>query len=100
MIGKRLKAIKAAIEKNKVYSLAEAVAFVKANATAKFDEGVDIAVNLGIDTQKTDQHIRGVAQLPHGSGKTCRVAVFAQGTQADGLVLQGQISWGQTILLS
>jgi large subunit ribosomal protein L1 len=83
MIGKRLKAIKSAMQENKVYSLTEAVGFVKANATAEFDESIDLAVNLGIDTQKTDQHIRGIAQLPHGRGKTCRVAVFAQGTQAE-----------------
>lgn len=82
-LGKRLKKIYSAIDRKKVYSLSEAVVLVKANATAKFDETVEIAVNLGIDTQKTDQHIRGVVQLPHGNGKTYRVAVFAKGAQAE-----------------
>lgn len=83
MSGKRLKKIYEQVDKNKIYSLAEAVALVKGNATAKFDETVEIAVKLGIDPQKTDQGVRGTAQLPHGTGKTCRVAVFATGAQAE-----------------
>lgn len=83
MSGKRLKKIYESIDPAKVYSLAEAVALVKKNATAKFDETIELAVNLGIDPQKTDQNVRGTAQLPHGNGKTYRVAVFAQGQQAE-----------------
>jgi large subunit ribosomal protein L1 len=83
MIGKRLRKIRDNISADKVYSLTEAVATVKANATAKFDETIEIAVNLNIDAQKTDQSVRGVAQLPHGNGKTYRVAVFARGASAE-----------------
>jgi large subunit ribosomal protein L1 len=83
MIGKRLKNVYKSVEHGKVYSLGEAVALVKKNATAKFDETVEIAVQLGIDVSKTDQHVRGVATLPNGTGKTYRVAVFARGPQAD-----------------
>lgn len=83
MIGKRLKKIYSAIDKSKIYSLEEAVTFVKSNAKAKFDETIEIAINLGIDAQKTDQNVRGTAQLPHGNGKIYRVAVFARGVQAD-----------------
>ncbi|GHS90921.1 50S ribosomal protein L1 [Alphaproteobacteria bacterium] len=70
------------VDAHKVYSLPEAVALVKKNATAKFDETVEIAINVGIDPSKSDQRVRGIAQLPHGNGKTYRVAVFAQGAQA------------------
>lgn len=83
MSGKRLKKIYEQVDRNKVYPLEEAVALVKKNATAKFDETVEIAVKLGIDPQKTEQGVRGTAQLPHGTGKTCRVAVFAAGAQAE-----------------
>ncbi|MDR0632702.1 MAG: 50S ribosomal protein L1 [Holosporales bacterium] len=83
MIGKRLKNVYKAIEHGKVYSLEDAVALVKKNATARFDETVEIAIQLGIDVSKTDQHVRGVALLPHGTGKSYRVAVFARGPQAD-----------------
>ncbi|MDR1908105.1 MAG: 50S ribosomal protein L1 [Holosporales bacterium] len=83
MIGKRLKKVYATIDKDKTYSLSEAVALVKGNATAKFNETIELAINLNIDAQKTDQNVRGTAQLPHGNGKTYRVAVFARGTQAE-----------------
>jgi large subunit ribosomal protein L1 len=83
MIGKRLRQIRANIEKDKVYSLQEAIALVKANAVAKFDETIELAINLNINSQKTDQNVRGVAQLPHGNGKTCRVAVFARDAAAE-----------------
>lgn len=83
MAGKRLKKIQESFDRNKVYSLSEAVSLVKKNATAKFDETVEVAVVLGIDPSKTDQHVRGVAMLPHGTGKVFRVAVFARGAQAD-----------------
>jgi large subunit ribosomal protein L1 len=64
-------------------SLEEAVAFVKANANAKFDETVEIAMRLGVDIKKSDQTVRGTVNLPHGTGKTIRVIVFAAGTHAD-----------------
>ncbi|MDR1208224.1 MAG: 50S ribosomal protein L1 [Holosporales bacterium] len=83
MIGKRLKKIRENIIPDNVYSLNEAVATVKKYATAKFDETIEISVNLSIDAQKSDQNVRGVAQLPHGNGKTYRVAVFARGASAD-----------------
>jgi large subunit ribosomal protein L1 len=89
MIGKRLKKVYASVDKDKVYSLNEAVAIVKQNATAKFDETVEISINLNIDAQKTDQSVRGTAQLPHGNGKTYRVAVFARGALADEAVAAG-----------
>jgi large subunit ribosomal protein L1 len=82
-VGKRLREIYKNVERHKVYSLEEAVAVVKKNATAKFDETVEIALVLNIDATKTDQHVRGVAMLPNGAGKTYRVAVFARGAQAD-----------------
>lgn len=82
-IGKRLKKAYEGIDPMKVYPLAEAVKLVKSRAAAKFDETVDMAVNLGVDPRKSDQSIRGVVQLPHGTGKTLRVAVFAKGAKAE-----------------
>ncbi|GBF58841.1 50S ribosomal protein L1 [Candidatus Phycosocius bacilliformis] len=82
-VGKRLAAARAGVSAEKLYSLEEAVAIVKANAKAKFDEGVDIAVNLGVEPKYADQMVRGVCNLPHGSGRSVRVAVFARGAKAD-----------------
>ncbi len=83
MAGKRIVNAYKNVEKNKAYALKDAIKIVKENATAKFDETVDLAINLGVDPKYADQMIRGVCPLPHGNGKTVRVAVFAQGEKAD-----------------
>ncbi len=82
-IGKRMKAARAALEGRKNVSVEEAVQLVKQNATAKFDETVEIAVNLGVDPRHADQMVRGVVSLPNGTGKDVRVAVFARGEKAE-----------------
>jgi len=82
-LTKRAQAIKAKIEAGKVYGLDEALALIKDCAGAKFVESVDVSVNLGIDARKSDQVVRGSTVLPNGTGKTIRVAVFAQGANAD-----------------
>jgi large subunit ribosomal protein L1 len=81
--SKRTKAWQGKVAADKSYSIDEALALVKELATAKFGETVDVAVNLGIDAKKSDQVVRGSALLPHGTGKVVRVAVFAQGQNAD-----------------
>lgn len=81
--GKRLQNIRKDLELSKVYPLKEAVSLIKKNATAKFDETVELSIMLGIDTTKADQNVRNVVNLPHGTGKTYRVAVFAKDQKAD-----------------
>ena len=81
--SKRAKAWQGKISTETVYPIDEALALVRGNASAKFRESVDVAVNLGIDTKKSDQVVRGSALLPHGTGKVVRVAVFAQGQNAE-----------------
>jgi len=81
--GKRVKAIKAAVKGKALLPLDEAVALVKSHATAKFDETVELALNLGVDPRHADQLVRGSVNLPNGTGKTLRVAVFAKGPKAD-----------------
>ena len=81
--GKRLKTALQAIDRSRLYPLAEAVKAVKGGAKAKFDETVEIALNLGVDPRHADQMVRGTVSLPHGIGKTVRVAVFAKGDKAD-----------------
>ncbi len=80
--GKRLKQAYSAIDRDAFYGLDEAVKLIKSSAKAKFDETVEISMNLGIDPRHADQNVRGVVQLPHGTGKTLRVAVFAKGDKA------------------
>ena len=82
-LGKRTKAARAAFEGKENLSVEEAVALVKANASAKFDETVEIAMNLGVDPRHADQMVRGSVTLPNGTGKSVRVAVFARGAKAD-----------------
>ena len=82
-IAKRTAAARKAVEGKANLAVAEAVALVKANATAKFDETLEIAMNLGVDPRHADQMVRGVVNLPNGTGKTVRVAVFARGAKAD-----------------
>ena len=82
-ISKRVKQINALVDRSKSYDVKAALDLVKKTATAKFDESVDLAVNLGIDTKKSDQVVRGSVVLPRGTGKTVRVAVFAQGGNAE-----------------
>ncbi len=81
--GKRLAAARDSIARDKAYSLDEAVKVVKEHAKAKFDETVEVAMNLGVDPKHADQVVRGVCNLPNGSGRTVRVAVFARGAKAD-----------------
>jgi large subunit ribosomal protein L1 len=81
--GKRIRAAKEGIVRTKLYGLDEALKLIKDRAKAKFDETVEIAMNLGVDPRHADQMVRGVCNLPNGSGRTLRVAVFARGAKAD-----------------
>jgi large subunit ribosomal protein L1 len=82
-MGKRLKAAYAAVDTAKSYPLSEAIRLIKANAKAKFDETVEMSLNLGIDPRHADQMVRGLTNLPNGTGKTVRVGVFARGPKAE-----------------
>jgi len=82
-LSKKQKAQEGSVDRNKHYGVDEAIGLVKANATAKFDETVEIALNLGVDPRHADQMVRGVVNLPKGTGKAVRVAVFAKGAKAD-----------------
>ncbi|MGZ5105667.1 MAG: 50S ribosomal protein L1 [Usitatibacter sp.] len=82
-VSKRTKKINDLVDRTKAYELKQALDLVKKTATAKFDESVDVAVNLGIDSKKSDQVVRGSVVLPRGTGKTVRVAVFAQGPNVE-----------------
>ena len=81
--GKRIRTARDAVERTKLYKLDDAVKLVKTNATAKFDETVELALNLGVDPKHADQMVRGVVNLPNGTGRVLRVAVFARGAKAD-----------------
>ena len=82
-LTKRQKAAVDVIDREKFYGLEEAVDIIKTHAKSKFDETVEIAMNLGVDPRHADQMVRGVIQLPNGTGKSVRVAVFARGDKAD-----------------
>ena len=82
-LTKRMSVIRDKVDATKQYDINEAIALLKELATAKFVESVDVAVNLGIDARKSDQNVRGATVLPHGTGRSVRVAVFAQGANAE-----------------
>jgi len=82
-IAKRLQKIRVGIDKNKLYPIDEAIELVRERAVAKFDETVEVSMNLGVDPRHADQMVRGVVNLPHGTGRDVRVAVFARGDKAD-----------------
>ena len=82
-VSKRVKAYRQNVEPGRFYAIADALKLLKDSATTKFDESVEVAVNLGVDPRKSDQAVRGSTVLPKGTGKTVKVAVFAQGDQAD-----------------
>jgi large subunit ribosomal protein L1 len=82
-LTKKQKALAGKVDSNKLYPISDALELVKQYATAKFDESIDVAVQLGIDAKKSDQVVRGAVVMPNGTGKTKRVAVFAQGAKAD-----------------
>ncbi|HYF54727.1 MAG TPA: 50S ribosomal protein L1, partial [Salinarimonas sp.] len=81
--GKRIRAAREGIDRTRLYPLQEAIALLKGRANAKFDETIEVAMNLGVDPRHADQMVRGVCNLPNGSGRTVRVAVFARGAKAD-----------------
>lgn len=81
--GKRLRAAYGSLDREAVYGMSEAIKLIKGSASAKFDETVEISMNLGVDPRHSDQMVRGVVSLPHGTGKTVRVAVFAKDAKAD-----------------
>ncbi|MAP95778.1 MAG: 50S ribosomal protein L1 [Ponticaulis sp.] len=83
MAGKRMAAARQTVDSSKTYSISEAVELVKSNAKAKFDETIDLAINLGVDPKYADQMVRGVCNLPAGTGRTVRVAVFARDAKAE-----------------
>ncbi|CAK8739430.1 50S ribosomal protein L1 [Sodalis praecaptivus] len=82
-LTKRMRVIRDKVDSTKQYDISEAVALLKELATAKFVESIDVAVNLGIDARKSDQNVRGATVLPHGTGRSIRVAVFTQGANAE-----------------
>ncbi|WP_310619384.1 50S ribosomal protein L1 [Flexibacterium corallicola] len=82
-VGKRIKAAREGVDRNKLYSLDEAISLLKNNGAVKFDQTVELAINLGVDPRHADQMVRGACVLPNGTGKTVRVAVFARDAKAD-----------------
>jgi len=88
-LTKKAKVLAAAVDANKLYTVDEAIALAKANATSKFDETIEVAMNLGVDPRHADQMVRGVVTLPKGTGKTVRVGVFARGPKAEEALAAG-----------
>jgi large subunit ribosomal protein L1 len=88
-LTKKQKALAASLDANKIYGVDDAIATAKANATAKFDETIEVALNLGVDPRHADQMVRGVVTLPAGTGKDVRVAVFARGNKAEEALAAG-----------
>jgi large subunit ribosomal protein L1 len=82
-IGKRLKKAREGVDREKLYPLADAIKMVKERAKSKFDETIEVAINLGVDPRHADQMVRGVVTLPNGTGRTLRVGVFARGAKAE-----------------
>ena len=82
-IGKRLKKAREGIDRTKLYPLADAIKMIKERAVSKFDETIEVSINLGVDPRHADQMVRGVVMLPNGTGRTLRVGVFARGAKAD-----------------
>jgi len=82
-LSKRMKAVRDTVDATKEYEINEAVALLQKLATAKFNESVDVSVNLGVDSRRSDQNVRGATVLPHGTGREVRVAVFTQGANAE-----------------
>src|SRR5215469_718497 len=82
-IGKRLKKAREGVDREKMYPLPEAIKMVKERAKAKFDETIEVSINLGVDPRHADQMVRGIVNLPNGTGRTVRVGVFARGAKAD-----------------
>ena len=98
-IAKRIQKISEGVDPNKSYALGEAIKMVKERAVAKFDETIEIAMNLGVDPRHADQMVRGVVNLPSGTGKNVRVAVFARGAKADEATAAGADIVGALYLL-
>lgn len=88
-LTKKAKLVRAKVEATKQYSVAEAVEILKELRSTKFEEAIDVSVNLGVDPRKSDQNVRGATVLPNGTGKTVRVAVFTQGSNADAAIAAG-----------
>jgi large subunit ribosomal protein L1 len=82
-IAKRMQKVNEGVDRNKLYPLGDAVSLIKERAKAKFDETIEVSMNLGVDPRHADQMVRGVVNLPNGTGRTVRVAVFARGDKAD-----------------
>jgi large subunit ribosomal protein L1 len=99
-MSKKAKALAAAVNPETLYALDEALKMVKANATAKFDETIEVAINLNVDPRHADQMVRGVVTLPKGTGKTVRVGVFARGAKADEATAAGADVVGAEDLLA
>src|SRR3569833_4189436 len=98
-LTKRMQAIQAKVKPGKLYTLDEALALLKECPSAKFAESVAVAVNLGIDPRKSDQVVRGAAELPTGTGKTVRVAVISQGANAEAAKAAGAVVVGFVVFV-